>query len=200
MKKLFVLAAVAGIALLTVACSSEPKEAVDAARSAIAAAREAGAADYAPEALAAAEAAVASLDAELKAQSDKFALTRSYTRTAELAAEAAKAAETATAEAAKGKEKMKAEVATLVEEVRAAVDTTTELLAKAPRGKGSAADLEAMKADLTAIQASLPEVDSAVAAGKYKEAKAKAEAAKQGLDRIAGDVQAAIEAKKGARK
>jgi len=199
MKKLSVLSAILGIALLTAACASEPKEAVSAARAALEAARTAGAADYAPAALAAAETAFASLDAELKAQSDKFALTRSYTKATELAAAAMTAAETATAEAATGKEKMKTDVTALMGEVKTAITTTTEMLAKAPKGKGSAADIEAMKSDVAGIESSLADIDAAIAAGRFKDAMVKAEAAKQGLDRIAADVQAAMEAKKAAR-
>jgi hypothetical protein len=200
MKKLSVISAALGVALLTFACASEPKEAVNAAKAALDAARTAGAADYAPEAFAAAETAMASLDAELKVQSEKFSLTRSYTKATELAAAATKAAETASAEAATGKEKMKAEVATLLEQVKTALTTTKEMLAKAPRGKGSAADIEAMKSDVAGIEASLPDIDAAMTAGRFKDAKAKAEAAKQGLDKIVADVEAAIAAKKAAHK
>jgi hypothetical protein len=200
MKKLSVMSAALGVALLTFACASEPKQAVDAAKAALEAARTAGAADYAPEAFAAAETAMASLDAEIKAQSEKFALTRSYTKATELAAAATKAAEAATADAATGKEKMKAEATALIDEVKTAVTTTKELLAKAPKGKGSAADIEAMKTDVAGIESSLADVDAAMAAGRFKDAKVKAEAAKQGLDKIAADVQAAMAAKKAARK
>jgi hypothetical protein len=200
MKKLSLMSAALGVALLTFACASEPKEAVNAAKAALEAARSAGAADYAPEAFAAAETAMANLDAELKVQSEKFALTRSYAKATELAAAVSKAAETATTEAAAGKEKMKAEVTTLVEEVKTALTTTKEMLAKAPKGKGSAADIEAMKSDVAGIESSLPDIDAAISAGKFKDAKAKAEAAKQGLDKIVADVQAAMAAKKAAHK
>jgi hypothetical protein len=40
-------------------------------------------------------------------------------------------------------------------------------------------------------------MDTAIADGKYKDAKVKAEAAKATLDKIVADVQAAIDAKKG---
>ena len=70
-------------------------------------------------------------------------------------------------------------------------------LAKAPKGKGSAADLEAMNADVAGVEASIGEMDAAMAAGNYKDAKVKAEAAKATLDRIVADVAAAIAAKKG---
>jgi hypothetical protein len=200
MKRIPILPVLAGVALLSVACAKEPTEAVNAAKSALDAAKTAEAADYAPAALAAAETAAAALDAEIKAQGEKFALTRSYTKAAELATAAKAAADKAAAEAVTGKEQMKTESTTLVAGVRSALEAAKQALAKAPKGKGSAADLEAMKSDVTGVETSLAEMDAAIAAGKYKDAKVKAEAAKATLDKIVADVQAAIEAKKGAKK
>ncbi len=197
MKRIPVLLALAGVAVLSVACAKEPTEALDAAKSALAAAKTAEAADYAPDALAAAETAAAALDAELKAQSEKFALTRSYTKASELAAQAKAAADKAAAEAVTGKEQMKTEATTLVAGVRSAVDAAKAALANAPKGKGSAADIEAMKSDVAGVEAGLADMDAAIAAGRYKDAKVKAEAAKATLDKIVADVAAAIAAKKG---
>jgi hypothetical protein len=197
MKKLSVLSVLAGAALLSVACAKEPTEALNASTAALAAARTAEAADYAPAALAAAETAQAALEAELKAQAEKFALTRSYTKAAELATAAKAAADAAAAEAVTGKEQMKTEATTLVAGVRSAVDAAKAALAQAPKGKGTAADLEAMKADVAGVETALADMDAAISGGKYKDAKVKAEAAKATLDKIVADVQAAIDAKKG---
>jgi roadblock/LC7 domain-containing protein len=57
-----------------------------------------------------------------------------------------------------------------------------------------------MKADLAGIEASFAEIDGAVAAGKYKDAGAKLDAAQQGADKIKADIEAAIAAKSAARK
>ena len=200
MKKIPVLLALAGVAILSVACAKEPTDAINAARSSMAAAKTAGAADYAPAAMAAAETAAAALDAELKAQSEKLALTRSYTRASELAAQAKAAADKAAAQAVTGSEQMKAEATTLVAGVRSSVEAAKAALARAPRGKGSAADIEAMKSDVAAVEASLAEMDGAIASGRYKEAKVKAEAARATLDRIMADVNAAAAMKKGAKR
>jgi hypothetical protein len=194
------LSVLAGVALLSVACAKEPTDAVSAWKASLEAAKTAGAADYAPAALASAETAGAALDAELKAQSEKFALTRSYTKAAELAAAAKAAADKAAAEAVTGKEQMKAEATTLIAGVRGSLDAAKQALAKAPKGKGSAADLEAMNVDVAGVESSLAAMDSAMAAGNFKDAKVKAEAAKQTLDKIVADVQAAIAAKKGGKR
>jgi hypothetical protein len=197
MKRISLLSVLAGVALLSAACAKEPTEALNAASSALAAAKTAEAADYAPAALAAAETASAALQAELKAQGEKYAVTRSYTKAAELAVVAKAAADAAAAEAVTGKEQMKTEATTLVAGVRSAVEATKQVLATAPKGKGSAADLEAMKSDVAGVETALADMDAAIANGNYKDAKVKAEAAKATLDKIVADVQAAIDAKKG---
>ena len=199
MKKISVLAVIAGLALFSAACAKEPTEALTSARTALEAAKTAGAADYAPDALAAAQTAAAALDAEVKAQSEKFSLTRSYTKTAELATAAKAAADAAAAAAVSGKEQMKVEATALVAGVRSSVEAAKAALAKAPKGKGSAADLEAMKGDVTGVETSLADMDAALANGNYKDAKVKAEAAKQTLDKVVADVQAAAAAKAGAK-
>jgi hypothetical protein len=199
MKRISLVPVLVGLTLFSVACAKEPTDALNAAKAALEAAKTAGAADYAPSALAAAETAAAALDAELKAQAEKFAVTRSYAKAGELAAAAKSAADQAAAAAVAGKEQMKAEATTLIAGVRGGVDAAKQALAKAPKGKGSAADLEAMNADVAGVEAALGEMDSAMAAGNFKDAKVKAEAAKATLDKIVADVQAAIDAKKGKR-
>ena len=172
--KLLGLTALVGIAVVAIACSQPPTNAINAAK--------------------------AALEAELKAQEGKFALTRSYAKAAELAAAAKAAADKAAADAAAGKEAMKAEVSGRVESVKASVAAAKNMLAKAPKGKGSAADIAAMKSDLAGIEASFAEIETAISAGKYKDAKAKLDAAQQGADRIKADIEAAITAKPAAKK
>jgi len=195
MKRICLVPVLAGIALLSVGCASEPTDALNAAKAALESAKASGAADYAPSALAAADSAASALDAELKAQNEKFALTRSYTKAAELAAAAKTAADEAAAAAVTGKEQMKAEATTLIAGVRGSVDSAKAILAKAPKGKGAAADLEAMNADVAGVETALGEMDAAMSAGNFKDAKVKAEAAQATLDKVVADVQAAIDAK-----
>lgn len=197
MNKSFALSVFAAVAVLSTACAKEPTESVSAATSALAEATTAEAGDYAPAAMAAAETASAALQAELKAQGEKFSVTRSYTKATELAATAKAAAETAATEAVSGREQMATEAAALVVDVRSAVEAANQALARAPKGKGTEADLDAMKSDVEGVATALPDMDAAIAAGKYKDAKVKAEAAKATLDKIVADVQAAIDAKKG---
>jgi len=181
--------------LIAVGCSQPPTDAVNAAQAALEAAKSSEAADYAAESLAAAESSAAALDAELKVQSEAFALTRSYTKATELATAAKAAADKAAADAKAGKEAAKASATTMIEGVRASIDAVKQMIVTAPKGKGTKADLEAMTADVAAVETGLADFDATFAAGRYKEAQAKAEAAQKTLDGIKADIEAAIAAR-----
>ena len=198
--KVLGLTALVGIAIFAIACSQPPTDAINAAKAALEAANAAEAGDYAPEAFAEAQTAQAALEAEVKAQEGKFALTRSYAKAAELAAAVKAASDKAVADAATGKEAMKAEVTGRIETVKASVASVKEMLAKAPKGKGSQADVEAMKSDLAGIEASFAEIETAIGAGTYKDAKAKLDAAQKGAALMKADIEAAIAAKAAAVK
>jgi hypothetical protein len=197
MKKLAM--SVLGLAVIAVAatgCAKPPEAEIQAVTAAIQDAQAAESAEYAPESLAAAESAKRDLDAELKVQEEKFALFRSYDKSKELAATAKAAAEKAAADAAEGKNQAREEATALLSEARTAIEETKALLDKAPRGKGSQADIAAMKSDLAGIETSLAEVDSAMAEERYLQAKAKAAAAKQSTEQIKNEILQAMEAVK----
>lgn len=86
------------------ACGAPPTAEMEAARQSLASASSAGADKYAAESFKAAQAAQAALDAELKAQDEKWV--KSYDRARELAAAAKSAADKAATEAASGRERM----------------------------------------------------------------------------------------------
>ncbi len=190
---LVVLAVVAG-------CAKPPQADVDSAKQAVEAARAAQASEYAPESFRSAEDAQAQLDTELKAQEEKFALFRSYKKAAELAGAAKAAAEKAATDAAAGKEQAKGEAEALITEAKAARDEARAMLEKAPKGKGTAADLEALKADLTSVDTTIADAEAAFSAERYLEAKSKAEAAKSSAANVKAAVEQAMEARRAARR
>lgn len=179
-RALFALVAVASVA----ACAKPPQEAIAAAEQAQASAQVAGAEEYAPEAWFAVSEAKAALDAELAAQGEKMSLTRSYKHAEELAAAYQAAAQQAATAAATAMEQAKNEATTLISESRLALDEATTVLASAPRGKGAAADLAAMKADLEAAGMTLTEAETALSAGSYLEARTKATSAREVIERV----------------
>ena len=196
-QKWFLAVLLVGFAVATAGCSSPPQADIDAATAAIGEAASAGAGEYAADSLKSAEDARAALEAELKVQEEKFALFRSYTKTAELAAAAKAAGEKAGQDAMAGKEAAKNAASAVIEEAKTALTEAQALLEKAPRGKGTQADLEAMKADLTAAATSIGEAEASFAAERYLDARAKAEAAKTAATTVTTAVQQAIDARRG---
>jgi hypothetical protein len=189
-----VLALVLGFAVMTVACGAPPTADIDAAKAAVTAATTAGAGDYAAASLKAAEDAQAALDAELKAQEGNWF--KSYDKAKQLAADLKTAGEKAAADAAAGKEKAKADATQGIADAKTALKEAEDLLAKAPKGKGSAADIAMMKTDLTTAATTVTEAETALGNGKFLEAIAKADSVKK----AAATVKDAVEQAKGAKK
>jgi len=194
MRNLKFLVITLGLALTVAACGAPPKADLDAAKAALDSAVAAGAGEYAAPSLKAVEDAQASLDAELKAQEGN--LFKSYTKAKELAAAVTAAGEKAAADAATGKEAAKNEATAAIGDAKNLLTEAQGLLDKAPKGKGTAADIEAMKTDLATSTTSITEAETALGAGKFLDAKAKAESAKTTASKIKADVEAAMAAKK----
>lgn len=181
------------------ACAQAPTADIEAATAALDQAAAAGAADYAAEALKAAQDAKAQLEAELKAQDGSFMLMRSYTEATKLATTAKEAAALASKAAAEGKEKAKGEAAQAVTDAQATLQAATGLLEKAPRGKGTAQDIEAMKTDLAGAATALADAEAAIKTEKFKDALAKAAAARTAADTVKSAVEQAMAARGGRR-
>lgn len=177
-------------------CSKAPTQKVEDADKALLAAEAEGAADYAPEALAEARDAKTQLDAELDAQADKFRLFRSYGKADQLADQVKTAADRAINETNTAKEMVENEAQMLIADAKKALTDVRALLAGAPRGKGSAADIRMLEGDLAAVEQTLAEADEDYAAGRYMAAKTKAQAAIEGTQEVKDTIDAAIAAKR----
>jgi hypothetical protein len=199
MRKMMAVLPFVFVLVLMVGCAKPPQDSITAATTAMDAAKPM-ASEYAPSSLQAAEDAKAALDAEIKAQQDKFALFRSYKKTDELVADLKAKSDKAAADAAAGKAQAKNDATTAINDATTALTDAKAMLDKAPKGKGTAADLEAMKADLTAAESTINDANTAMAAEKFKDAKAKADAAKSSAANVVSQIQAAMEAKKTAAK
>ena len=179
------------VLVITTGCGQPPQADVEASKAALDAARQAGAPEYAPEAMKAAEDADAAMQAELDAQAGKFPLFRSYKDAGDKAVAAKQAAEQAQASAQQGKELAKQQATAAIQEGQTMLTDTSAMLQKAPHGKGSAMDLAALKTDLETAGASLTEAQSLLTAESYKEALAKAEAAKAAIAGVKSQIEAA---------
>jgi len=185
MKRLAAVLLGASLAVWTAGCAQPPTAEVDAAKAKVQAIA-AEAAAFAPDAYKAAQDAVAQLDAETRAQAEKFALTRSYARVSELAAAAGTAADRAQQAANTEKERLRTEAGRVATDAKRALADATALLEKAPR-----TEVEALKANVAAAETSLGEVDSLLSAGQLKEAYQKAETARQAVSQISNTIQEA---------
>ena len=187
------ISVVATLAMLMLAagCAAPPQENIDAAKAAVEAARQKAAQEYAPDALKAAEDAYSDLEAELAAQSTKFAPLRSYKAATEKAAATTAAAEQAATAAETGREQAKSDATGALEGARTMLQETMTMLDTAPRGKGSAMDLAALKTDLESASATLTEADGLMASEQYHQAKAKIDAAGTAIQGVRSQIEAA---------
>lgn len=178
-------------ALVLTGCATEPVEDIQAAESALEDARTAEAQAYAPDAWEAANDARARLDAELQAQKDRFGLLRSYDNAKNLAAEVKQAAQSASETAMQAKQQARDEATTLMAQAREEYARAQQALDRAPTGKGTQADLAALRADTSGIEPTLAEMQQAFDAQDYLTAKARATAAIEASQRVIQQIEGA---------
>jgi len=176
------------LALVLAGCAQVPQADVDAAKHALDEARQAQAAEYAPQSWTAAQDAESKLQAELDAQEQRWSALRSYTVASQLAASTKQAAERSRDEAMAGKEQAKNEASTMMAQAREAASRAQAAVTTAPRGKGTEADLASLKSDATSIDDTLMEMQKAFDAGDYIGAKTKAQAAMDAAKRIEDEI------------
>jgi chromosome segregation ATPase len=186
---LTVVLAVVGLS----ACAKAPQEAIDQVQAAIAAAEQAEAPTYAPEAWETAQQALNQATAEIEAQNAKFALTRSYKQASEMLAKAQQSAADAQDQAIANKEQMRLEVEgaiASIEENLAAADGLLESLATCRRRpKGFAGDLEMMRGNIDGLRTQLADVQAKAAEESFAEAKSMAGGLLEGLNAAVSDME-----------
>ncbi|HEX7401274.1 MAG TPA: hypothetical protein VF369_03760 [candidate division Zixibacteria bacterium] len=181
--------------LVFIGCAKPPEQAMQSASSAMDAVKAAEAEEYVPESYQVVMDTLNAANAAKQEADGKFALFRSYSKAKALYMSAEALANKAVEDAAVEKERVKEEVIGLLTQAKAVLDTANQALAKAPRGKGSKADIELIKNDLAAAQASFDDANNDFNAGKYKVAKSKVEAAMMKAQSVIDQI-AAAKAKK----
>ena len=172
-------------------CAKQPTQAIDAAKAAIEAATKEGASVYAADELKKLnddlQAAMDEVNTQSKKFFKKFGTAKEMLAKVQTDADALKATIPAKIEAAKNAA-LQAQT-----EARAALDEAKALLDKAPMGKGTKADIMAMKADLAGLETSFAEIQAAIDGADYFGASAKAATIKEKATVISDQVKAAIE-------
>ena len=192
---LVVLASLALVASLT-ACAKAPTEEINATKASVDAAVAEGAQQYTPEDYKMVTDGLAAANAEIKVQEEKFF--KNFDKAKQQLAKTKADAEALKGKVAQRKEELKqAAIATLAQ-ATASLTEAKDLLAKAPKGKGSKADIEAMQTDLAGVEAMIPEVQPMIDGGDFIGANEKANAILARVTAIIDEVKAA-QAKVGAK-
>jgi len=188
----------AALALFLVAgCSKAPEAEMQNADTAVQAAVTAEAEQYAPQSYQIAMDTLNAAKAAKTEQDSKFALFRSYGKSKQMFIAAQALSEKATTDAQAEKERVRQEVMGMMTQVQAVIDSATVALAKAPRGKGSKADIELIKADLDAVNSGFAAAKADFDGGKFLAAKAKFEAVANKAQGIIAQIEAAKAKKAG---
>lgn len=195
MRKVTVFMSALLLVLALGACASKPEAEIAAATKAVEDARAAEADVYAATEFQAAADSLAAAEAEITAADEQFALTRSYEKATELLKKATTEAQAAASAAVTNKEVVKQEAEAALTDAQAAIQTAKDMLAKAPKGKGTKADLEAMQGDLAGIETACAQAEQTLSAGKYMDARDQLKNVISQAQSISSQVEAAIAAR-----
>ncbi len=182
-----------GLIILTflVACGKKPTAEIESAQSAVNAVISEGLGKYAPEDEKKLKDALSAAMEEVKLQDEKTF--KNYDKAKQMLAEVKKSAEEMKASLPAKKEEAKKNALSAQESAKSAVNEAKSLLAKAPKGKGTALDIEALKADVKGLEESLTEVQGLIEKEEYGEAVTKANALKEKTSGVSSQITQALE-------
>ncbi|MDD5722256.1 MAG: hypothetical protein PHY29_00805 [Syntrophales bacterium] len=172
-------------------CAQPPTEEINMAKASVEAVVAEGAQKFAGE-------EAKQLTDTLQAAQDEIAVQdgkifKNYGKAKELLAKATADSETLKVLVAEKKEEAKGNAVAAQDAAKASVEEAKVLLEQAPKGKGSEADIEALKSDLKGIEDSLAEIEKAFDSEDYSVAVEKSNAIKEKSDAISNQVKAAME-------
>lgn len=172
-------------------CAKQPTQDIDAANAAIEAAKQEGADIYAAEEFKKLNDDLSAAMDEVNTQSGKFL--KKFGTAKQMLTQVTADAEALKAAVPAKKEAAKQAAQTAMDEAKAAWEEAKTLLEKAPKGKGTKADIEAMKADLAGLEAAANEAMTSFSNEDYLGAKDKAMAIKEKAVAISDQIKAAME-------
>ncbi len=185
-----ILALAVSVVVIFSSCAKQPSDAIKAAEEAIrdlvAAKGDVYAADELKKLNDELQAAMDNVNAQSKKFFKKYGASKEVLDAIVADAEAAQALIPARIEEAK------AAAETAMNEAKTAWDEAKALLEKAPRGKGTQADIAAMKADLAGLESALGDAMTSFDAEDYVGAREKAEAIKETATGISDQIEAAL--------
>jgi hypothetical protein len=181
-----------------VGCASKPTQEIEATTAAVKAVIAEGLEKYAPEDAKKLNDTLAAINEELKVQDGKTF--KSFDKTKQMLADLSKMAADMKAALPAKKEAAKQAAVAAVDAAKAAAEEAKKLLAKAPKGKGTAADIEALKGDMKGIDDAFAEIQGLIDKEDYAAAVTKANAVKEKAAAVAAQVTQALEKQKAGKK
>ena len=178
---------------MLMACAEKPIQGTDSALQALQAAKQAGAEKYASESLRVAEDEYQKAQEEIAAQDDTFVMTRNYDAANAILVKVVADAEKAKTEAIASRQLVKTEAEGAVVLAKTSLEEAKIQLAQAPTGKGTQADLQALRGDLQAAETTFAEIEAIMAMEDYIGVKAKAESVQTLAARVNEQVAQAIQ-------
>ncbi len=164
-------------ALIFTACTQLPQTEIDAANAAIEEARVAGAEIYLHESFVSVQDSLNVVMLNMESEKSKFM--KNYTIVKEQLAGVVQYAQEVKISAEMRKEEMNAEVLKAISEVQELVAANRQLILDAPNGKEGTSALDAISAELAAVEVAVDEVNTAVEAADFMAAFDKIFAAKE---------------------
>jgi len=174
-----------------VGCASKPEKEISDATAAMNAVISEGLGKYAPEDEKKLKDAMAAINEELKVQDGKTF--KSFDKTKQMLADLTKMAADQKAALPAKKEKAKQDAMAALEAAKAALAESKKALAAAPKGKGTAADIEALRGDVKGAEEMLPEVQGLIDKEDYSAAITKANAIKEKAAGVGDQINKALE-------
>lgn len=176
-------------AMWALGCEKPPLAEIDAASASVEKARSAQAATYAASDLARLEDSLRTAKAEVQRQNDR--LFPSYEKVKTSLAWVETQGPQVVEKAHKAKEELRNQTKSLIDAAAAAVASADQMLAEAPKGKGTQQDIELIQSDLTELRGLLETARQHLAAERFNEAQTSARSIKTEAERISGEIQAA---------
>lgn len=198
MKKLLTLVVAAALVGSLAGCAKPPQEEMTSTKAAVEAAAAEGAAKYVPEDNKKVNDEYAAAMDEIKVQEGKWF--KNYDKAKQLLAQAKADADALKTKTAQVKEELKQKAVAALGEATTAVTDAKAKLETAPKGKGSAADIEAMKADVAGMEAELATIQPLVDQGEFVAAAEKAVSIKDRAAAISTQIDEAAAKKAGKKK
>lgn len=173
-------------------CDDPPTAELQAAKQALDAARDVGAERFAANEYSAAQRAYSEAESTTNTEAERFFLLKDFeqarTQIADAKSKAVQAESSAEAEKKRQRESAQAAIAAARDAVAAAYTS----LEDAPAGKGTEADIEELRAELSTAEADIEAAEAAVDSEDFSDAEALAESADQKATEIADGVMVAV--------